>query len=98
MQPKSRITVVSEGRLFHGIRTSRAFTWVESPTSDTTPPRLRASRAPTSDLVYVFGQLESLKLAKQEIALRRAEAAALSAGELQQLAATLRTASKGSAR
>lgn len=98
MQSKSRITVISEGRLFQGVRTPLAFTWTEVAESSAATPIRKQQRPPASNLVYVFVQLEKLKLAKQELALRREQAAALSAGELEQLAVTLRTASKGQSR
>jgi hypothetical protein len=71
MQSKSRITVVSEGRLFHGVRTPLAFTWTEVSATSVGAPVRKHPRAPVSNLVYVFSQLEKLKLAKQDLALRR---------------------------
>lgn len=97
MQSKSHITVISEGRTFTGVRTPRAFTWIEA-TPTASAPRKPRSVAPTSNLVYVFSQLAKLKLATQDLAVRRQQAASLSTGELAQLAAVLRAATKAPAR
>jgi hypothetical protein len=83
-----------------------AFSWVEAEEAQHPRPsrvivgRARQSTvpaspiaAPPSDLAYVLGQLNKLKLTKWDLALRRQEAASLSAGELRQLALALRAAS-----
>lgn len=98
MQSKSRITVVSEGRTFHGVRTPHAFSWVEVSEAPAAPTTPRPPRPPLSNLAYVLGQLEKLRLTKADLELRRQQAAALSPGELRQLAVSLRDARNTSSR
>jgi hypothetical protein len=98
MQSKSHITVVSEGRTFYGVRTPHAFSWVEAPKASASIQSPRPPRPPLSNLAYVLGQLDKLKLAKEDLVQRRQQAAMLSSGELDQLAAKLRAAVRAPAR
>lgn len=92
-QEKPRVTVVSDGCLFEGIRTPLAFVWVEVGVVPVRP----AKAAPACP-DYALEFLRNANLSKEDKAKCRREVSAMSAKDLHHLTTLLRGFRRSSAR